>query len=201
MERGWLTATATMGAAADGAAGSDGREEYLLAEAGYTGTRHAKACALFRKYGGGGMMAPQQLKACLAALGCRGDATAYFRAFDFSGNTSWLSLADFVLGCAALDTHTPNEGEWRGVRGGAIFRFYAAAHPAQLLHSELIRLVGDVHRAAGIARGRAEFAQLAADLNPDRAALSIGDFTAKVLSGQLQGTSRLLRYSLLSHFR
>ena len=61
----------------------------------------------------GPSMTEKKLWEVLTKLGVVGHKQAYFAAFSRKAGRAWISVDDFMFGCAALDTRTPNTGIWR----------------------------------------------------------------------------------------
>lgn len=98
----------------------------MLTAVHYGSSEKGDLTKLFYRFTGGAPgMTTGTMGKFLAGVGCPGDTGAYFCAFDRTRKRTWIDLADFVLGCAALDDYTPHTGKWRPERLKYIFRYYA----------------------------------------------------------------------------
>eukprot|EP00052_Salpingoeca_macrocollata_P021808 m.187786 g.187786 ORF g.187786 m.187786 type:complete len:637 (-) comp21630_c0_seq6:79-1989(-) len=186
------------------------QDEMLLQQAGWTEAQRRVVLNLFRQYAED---RPElQLPAfsdCFSSLGLRGDLQKYFAAFDRHGNGTWLSSADFLVGVVALDPNTPHHGDWREVRAGCLFRFYAEYVGGLMLlpHEKLTHVLADIDMATAGTYGRSAEARYASrklqprqeadKLNPQRKPLTERQFASLVVSDSLPGTAHIYRWCLL----
>lgn len=203
-EKRWLSVTASMPSEEnDGDRNVEASKgDKLLAQVGMekNGRLWGKLRELFQEFSNGGpTLRASQLGALLHDLGCRGQAKAYFAAFDRRGNQTWIDMEDFAVGVAVLDPGFARRSTlWQAERAAAIFRFYTGGKP-RMSHATLETVIEDAHRVSGSVRPRFTPAEHAVKLNRAKGALSAAEFSRIVIANSIKGTSGLLRFAVARH--